>query len=41
MPVNRPLILLIAGALPPWVPAMAQDAGANPAPERPSGVRRV
>jgi len=34
VPVNRPLLLPIIGALLPWLPAMAQDAPANPSPER-------
>ena len=34
MLVNRPLILPIAGALCVWLPAMAQNAGSEPAAER-------
>src|SRR5450759_1527791 len=34
MRVNRPLILPIFGVLFAWLPAIAQDAGTDPAPER-------
>jgi high affinity Mn2+ porin len=34
MLVNRPLILLIAGALCVWLPAQAQNAGSEPSAER-------